>query len=273
MYRFALRPRWILSHLLVAAIVVGCVWAGFWQLRRLDDKRDALERYERRGTEEVVDVGALLAPDSTAEAVEAVALRRVTATGRYLAEDQVTVRNRSFEGAPGHWVITPLLLDDGSAVLVNRGWVPLAVVEDMGRVAPPDGEVAVDGLITESQVRGRLGAVDQGGSDVVDFARVDVELIGDRLDGPVLPAYVTLTGQEPPGGELPAPVAVVEPDEGPHFGYAVQWFIFASIAVIGYPLVLRRIAGDRATEEGPAAGPARRRSRHVPVDDDEPVGR
>lgn len=269
MYRFALRPRWILSHLLVAAIVLGCVWAGFWQLRRLDDKREAIDRYTQRSDMEVVDVGELLSVDSTESDVDAVALRSVTAAGTYLVEEQVTVRNRSLDGAPGHWVLTPLLLDDGTAVLVNRGWVPLAVLEDLATVDPPAGRVRVEGALTESQVRGRLGAVDAVDGGTVDFARVDVDLIAEQLDVPTLPAYLTLAAQDPAAGSLPAPVDVVEPDEGPHLGYAVQWFIFASIAAGGYPLILRRVARDRAAEDAAGTSTPRRpvRRSKVPVDD------
>jgi surfeit locus 1 family protein len=268
-YRFALRPRWILSHLLVAAIVLGCLWAGFWQLRRLDERRDAIDRYEARTAMEVAPVEDLLEVDSSDAAVAEVALRPATATGTYLADGEVTVRNRSLDGAPGHWVVTPLLLPDGTAVLVNRGWVPLAVVDDLTTVAPPDGEVVVRGTLSEPQERGRLGAVDEGGEDVVDFARVDVDLIAERLDVPALPAYLTLDAQDPPQAELPVPVDVVDPEEGPHLGYAVQWFIFAAIAAGGYPLILRRVAGDRAAEEadGDTSTRRRRRPSPVPVDD------
>ena len=273
MYRFALRPRWILSHLLVAAIVIGCVWAGFWQLRRLDDKREAIDRYEARSEMAVAPVSELLDVDSTDELVESVALRPATASGTYLLDEQVTVRNRSLDGAPGHWVITPLLLDDGTVLLVNRGWVPLAVLEDLTRADPPSTRVRVQGAVTESQVRGRLGAVDAVDGETVDFARADVDLIAEQLDRPTLPAYLTLVAQEPAAAEFPVPVDVVEPDEGPHLGYAVQWFIFATIAAGGYPLILRRVARDRAAEQRAEQGPGsidpprRARSSKVPVDD------
>ena len=60
--RFLLRPRWLLSHLFVVALVVAMVGLGFWQLRRLDEKRDRNELIESRREQPVVPVGALLAP-------------------------------------------------------------------------------------------------------------------------------------------------------------------------------------------------------------------
>jgi surfeit locus 1 family protein len=267
-YRFALRPRWILSHLLVVAIVGGCVWAGLWQLRRLDEKREVIDRYETRSAMEVAPVEELVGLDSDDAAVAAVALRPVRATGEYLLDEQVTVRNRSYESAPGHWVLTPLLLDDGTAVVVNRGWVPLSVVEDLSRADPPAGRVTVAGALTPSQERGRLGATDAAGGRLVDLARADIERIATQMDVPVLPAYITLAVQDPPAGGVPTPVEPVAVDEGPHLGYSVQWFIFAAIAAGGYPLILRRVARDRAAEESDPERPRpRRRSAAVPVDD------
>ena len=66
--------------------------------------------------------------------------------------------------------------------------------------------------------------------------------------------WVQLTSSSPAqaGGEpevLPLPTL----DEGPHLSYAIQWFIFSTIAVVGYPLILRRKArdGDRPDDVAP----------------------
>lgn len=278
MYRFALRPVWILSHLFAIGLAVACVAAGLWQLDRLDQKRDAIDRFEQRGAEPVVPVQDLVAPDADTEAIDAVELRPVSATGTYLRDEQVTVANRTYEGAPGYWVLTPLELSDGTGVVVNRGWVPLSVLESddaLAQVDPPEGEVTVVGTVTATQTRGRFGAADPDEGHLDEMARADVERIDAQVDLDLLPAYVTLAAQEPaqPGGS-PVPVEPAPPDEGPHRGYAVQWFIFATIAAGGYPLVLRKVARDKEAErraiaagEPPPDRRRRRTSRHVPVDD------
>ncbi|MBK5222582.1 MAG: SURF1 family protein [Acidimicrobiia bacterium] len=272
MYRFALRPRWILSHLLVIAIVAACAVAGFWQLDRLDQKRDVIDRFEERSTMQPVAPAALLSPDSSEAEVDDVDLRAVELTGTYLVDDEVIVRNRTLNGSPGYWVLTPLVGDDGVGVVVNRGWVPLSVGQADGGLAdaaPPAGRVTVRGTLAATQERGSLGSVDPDEGTLDELARADVGRIAAQIDVPVLPAYVTLSAQVPAPGPIPVPVEPIEPDEGPHQGYAVQWFIFASIAAGGYPLILRKVARDKALEEPDErpAGGGSRRSRLVPVED------
>ena len=144
-YRFLLRPGWLLTHVLVLVAVVVMVNLGFWQLSRLDEKRDRNDLVVARQDEPAVPVEEVLSPESSEAEVEDLVYRPVTATGTYLVEEQVLVRNRSYEGAPGSWVLTPLLLDDGTAVVVSRGWVPIE--SDLDRSAPPTGEDTVEGFV------------------------------------------------------------------------------------------------------------------------------
>ncbi len=268
MYRFVVRPRWILSHLLAIGIVVGCVVAGLWQYDRLETRRANNDLQAARTELPLVPVSELVSVGSTDEDVEDVALRSVEVTGTYRVEDQVTVANRSYEGAPGYWVLTPLVTSDGTAVVINRGWVPMSVGdgERIVEADPPDGQVTVVGSLMESQRRGSTGPVDPDEGRLTRLARADIDRLGAQLDYPVLPAYVSLSGQAPDQGTMPVPVEPVEVGEGPHLGYTFQWFTFAVIAAFGYPMVLRKVAHERAAEER-GEPPARRRSSAVPVDD------
>ena len=91
-YRFALRPKWILSHIFVLALVVAMISAGFWQLRRLDEKRERNERIETRTAQPVVPVEDLMGVGNTdTDGVGEVEYRRVEAVGEYLLDDQVLV--------------------------------------------------------------------------------------------------------------------------------------------------------------------------------------
>jgi surfeit locus 1 family protein len=216
MWRFLWRPRWLFSHLLVLALIVTLVNLGFWQLRRLD---------ERRGLNRIVAARLADAPVPIEDVADPATdrFRRVVVDGT--VEDTVVVNNRSLDGSPGLWNVVVVGLGGGHHVLVNRGFI--AAGELPGQV--PD--VHVEGYLVS---RDRLDR----------SARIDLDPALDR-DG-VLPVLVQ---QMSPAPQAPL-FAVAPPDlgEGPHLGYAVQWFIFATIAVVGYPIILRRVARERRDE-------------------------
>lgn len=256
-YRFALRPRWILSHLFVLALVVAMASAGFWQLDRLQEKKDRNARVEARTAEEVVAVETLTAPGAYDEA-DGLEFRRVTATGTYRADQEVLVRSRSRDGAPGSWVLTPLALADGTEVAVNRGWISnsgqLEAVPE--RYAAPGGEVTVTGLVRRTETRGSFGPTDPSEGTLRNLARADVERLDEQVPEDLLPVYVQLEEQDPAGarGARPTPVPIPALDEGPHLSYAVQWAIFTTVALVGYPLILRRRAREIARGDGDEPG-------------------
>src|SRR5262249_2601328 len=123
MLRQFLTPRKIARHLFVLLIVLGCVWAGLWQLSRLhwqqrfDHSVAARLRAPTGPVEGVVPKGSTAAPD-------AFPYRHVTATGTYDTAHELIWLARARSDVNGNDVLTPLVLADGRAVLVDRGWVP-----------------------------------------------------------------------------------------------------------------------------------------------------
>jgi cytochrome oxidase assembly protein ShyY1 len=186
------------------------------------------------------------------DAVEAVLYRDVDAVGTYLDEDTVVVENRSYNGASGGWVLTPLELREGLAVVVNRGFIGFTHAGTIEAPPAPSGEVRVEGLVFPSQQRGSFGAIDPDEGELEVLARVDLDRFDAQVDDDLLPAYIQLVSSDPVeperSPEEPQLVALGPPDvgEGPHLSYAVQWFTFTTIAVVGYVLVLRRAARDEA---------------------------
>ena len=267
MYRFLLKPRWVLSHIFVLACVVAFVSLGLWQLRRLDERKALNAQVEAAEAMAPVPVGELVAdgPAADGAAVDAVEYRPVTVTGTYRTDQQVLVANRSNGGAPGYWVLTPVEQSDGTAVVVNRGWVPNSYDEagPWTDFDPPSGPVTVAGMVRAPQVRASGGLVtgpkDPESGVLRVLARVDVARLAQQVPEPVLPLYVMLTAQQPvQGGSLPAPVPAPTLDEGPHLNYAGQWFIFTLLTLVVYPLLLRRVArrrlqGDPDDELDPVA--------------------
>lgn len=242
MYRFALRPRWILSHIVVALVVVAFVNLGLWQLRRLDEKRAENELIRSRSELPPTDVSELATVEDPVEVGAGLDFRSATATGAYLSES-VLVRSRSMDGRPGFWVLTPLDLGSGEGIIVNRGWVPFRERTDGSDVAfgTPGSRVTVSGIVRES-----VGGADPAGEDRATVDHVDVDWLDQQSELDLYPFFVQLEAQDPPPEGLPTILDPPAPGEGPHLGYAVQWFTFALIALCGYPLILRRVAGEQA---------------------------
>jgi cytochrome oxidase assembly protein ShyY1 len=258
-YRWALRPGWIASHLFVLACIVTFINLGFWQLRRLDERKAHNALIQSRETMVPVAIESLLGPGATQSQIDDNEFREVTVTGTYLPDDQVLIRNQTQDGAPGYYVATPIELANGDAVVVNRGWIPIQTGDDLAAAkrspaddgfAPPSGRVTVTGLVAETDVQQGLAASDPPGTDKLPaMARIDVPRIQQGLgDQRLLPVYVNLQTQAPAQGVLPQALPAPVLDEGPHLNYAGQWFIFATLTCIVYPLLLRRTARNKEQE-------------------------
>lgn len=254
MYSFLRRPAWIVSHVLVVLLVAALVGLGFWQRSRWQEETAKKEQLEARAAEPPVDLDEVVPPGSGFGDVGSdLRFRRVTVTGTYDEAAEVAVLNRSDRGAPGAWVLTPLVRADGTAVAVVRGWIPY---DPAGQdppfpdSLPPEGEVTVTGNVQLTQRRGSFGPVDDSEGRLAALARVDLERFGRQLDMDLAPVWVLLDEQDPPqSGELPRHVELLTEDPSQNFSYMVQWWVFAAIAAGGYPLVLRTVARSRARRE------------------------
>lgn len=239
MYLFLLRPRWILFHLLVVAAIVAMINFGFWQLRRLDERREFNALIEERYDAVPVPVDELLTPGTDPDDVS---WRPVTVAGTYLRDEGVLIVNRSQNGRAGVNTVVPLRLDDGRILLVNRGFVPLA--DETPRV--PGTEVEVTGRLRPSQER-RLGQLsDPSDGALREAQRLNLERLTPQFDGPVVPMYIDLIESVPAEvGGFPEPVIAPDLSEGNHLSYAAQWFIFSIAAGAGWVLAVRRSAQSR----------------------------
>jgi len=229
-YAFARRPRWLVAHVLVLALIVLFVNLGFWQLRRLDERRDRNALVESRTQSEPVDVNDL------PEDLDAARFQAVVASGVYDPDRTVAVRTTQ-DGVPGEWIFTVLDRDPDPDVVVLRGFSGTQPDGTLAEPAPPEGDVDVEGI-------------------AVPITRLEhtAETAVRRLveDGPtVAPVIVQAQSSEPPDApEVVAPVPVPDLGEGPHLNYAVQWFLFAAVACVGYPLLLRRQAREAPEAPG-----------------------
>lgn len=242
MYRFLLRPLWIVFHLVVASAIILMINLGLWQLDRLDERKtfnaQVIERSEQDplqlvGILDDIETGTLTPDDAE--------WLPVTASGSFLP-DQIVEFNQSQAGRAGENVLAALALDDGTTVVVNRGFIPLGFTVP----AAPATEVFITGLIRTSEVRDRGGLTDSSEGPVVEVRRIDIPLIARQLPGDVAPIYVQLVRSEPPVevGD-PEPITRPQLDSGPHLSYAIQWFVFALSVAIGWVLAVRRSLATR----------------------------
>jgi cytochrome oxidase assembly protein ShyY1 len=258
MHRSLLRPRWIVFHVLIAVLVVVMVSLGLWQLRRLDERQDRNTTVRERSELAAEPVTDWLDPASDAEAVAAAEWRPLSATGTFDDAATVLVRNRTLDGAAGYHVVTPLVLD-GEAVLVNRGFIPRGPATDAPTPPPaPDGTVTVVGRARPTQERGLFGPPDPGDGTLTEAHRIDIPRLAEQLPYPVLPAYLELVGISPdPGAGQPVLLPLPALDDGPHLSYAIQWFLFSVLAVVGWVLAVRHSAAKarerERTDEPPLA--------------------
>ncbi|MGZ8629833.1 MAG: SURF1 family cytochrome oxidase biogenesis protein [Actinomycetota bacterium] len=249
MLRFLRRPRWIGLTLFAIGVVVVCGRLGLWQLDRLEGRREFNDRYASGLAIEPIPFEDLLAARGP------LAYRRVTTTGRYDTAHEVILYGRSLEGQPGNHVLTPLLLADGRGVVVDRGWVPFELDEPpVAEAAPPGDDVEVEGILLAGQPGG-AGQVQAGEDRVTTVRTVDLDAIDRDVPYDLVPWFVQLQAQSPAAGELPVPEPPPELTEGPHLSYAFQWFAFATIAAVGYVILVRREVKDsRDVDAGADSG-------------------
>jgi surfeit locus 1 family protein len=243
-----------LAKLLAVAslVAVTCISLGIWQIARLH-QRQQFNAAVRAGLALPPAPVSTLLPDGTDP--EPVRYRRVEATGTYDTEHEFVLYGRTQNSQAGNHLLTPLLLADGHAILVDRGWVPLDIDEPGAPgAAPPSGDVDVEGVLLSSE-GGPPGAVGTADVPETTLPRADLATIQSQLPYPIAPDYLLLQRQTPdqPNG-LPQPSPLPELSDGPHLSYAIQWFMFASIAVTGFFVLVLREGRDPDSADDSALG-------------------
>lgn len=227
---FLLSRRWIGFALAVLVLAAICTRMGFWQLQKLDDRLASNEVVERHLAADPVPLADAL--DDRRSVTKGMEWTPVRVTGTYDVEHELTVKFTTRDSAPGVDVVTPLVQPDGTAVLVNRGWKQtLNTTKERPDVpAPPAGTVTVTGWLRpdsgadDSAVQPREGQVRAISSDALaSFVPYDLE-----------PGFLNLRVQDPAAGEQLALEPEPELGQGPHFFYALQWWFFGLLAIVGW---------------------------------------
>lgn len=235
---------------------------GFWQLRRLEARRASNALLAGRLAAAPVPFDSLPASPDSAR------YRRVRVSGRLDYAGEMAVAGRPRDGSPGVHLLTPLrMAGRDTAILVNRGWVYSpdgATVDLPGWRTDGDRSVpGADSLSPPASFTGIVRELPTGRPAAAPDPRrpylvrpLDRAAVAARLPYPVAPVYVVALPDDSeavPNADAPARIAQPSLDDGPHLGYAVQWFSFATVAVVGFAAFVRR--ERRGAKEPPVPGP------------------
>ncbi len=242
-----LQPRWVALSFFVVLFVPLAVYLGAWQFDRGDERdefnQDLLSQLtsQPRAIDDTVDLDSLetWAP--------------IVVSGKFDAATDILVRRRTQGGYSGYYVLTPFRIDEQALVLVNRGWLRAVGAAATNPVVPP----APTGTV-ELKARWRPAEISQGPvpTDLPPYqiVAIDPSQIADtypEVGSVISEGYLqSETAQQvedvisPEGansGITPLqPVNLPALSSGPHLGYAIQWLIFGSIAIVGWVILLKR---------------------------------
>ncbi|WP_050348603.1 SURF1 family cytochrome oxidase biogenesis protein [Arsenicicoccus sp. oral taxon 190] len=232
MIRTLLQPRWL--KLLAAAFVflLACIWLGQWQLGRYEHKQAKVHAIDRNYSAAPAPLRTLLPTPQTGVS-DATLWRQVTMTGTYDGSAPLLVRNRPRDGRRGYEVVWPLRLPDGTAILVDRGWLSAGegAAAQLPTVPPaPKGQVQVTGWL-------RWGETDLAKSPARgQLASINYTIAQEQVDAPLNHAYVVL-GSEGAVTAGDASTGLAAPpgpdrDEGwNNVSYFGQWWLFGLVAI------------------------------------------
>lgn len=220
----------IFATVMITAFVV----LGRWQLNRLEWRRGNNAIIARHEVAPVLPYAEVFDHPIT----DADAWQRVSVSGVYDTETQYQVRYRNFDDRRGIEVVTPLRLEDGRSILIDRGFIEVPTGQPIPDTLPPapEGEIDIVGYVRRNENGRDKATVPVNGQ----LRLINSTAIGGTLpEQDLLDGYISVLSSEPTQtGDL-IPLTPPKLTEGPHLSYALQWFAFTGIAVIGLVVLIR----------------------------------
>jgi surfeit locus 1 family protein len=229
---------------------------GIWQLDRLAQRRAFNARVQA-----VINEPALeLSGDALSADLYNMEYRQVVVTGEYDFTQQVALRNQIWQNQWGVHLLTPLhIAGTDQTILVDRGWIPgdsFEADQAAGRWAKYDepGVVSVKGVIRRAQAKPDFGSISDPtpapGQRLTAWNMANVDQISTQIPYHVLQQVYIQQAPSPEWTSMPyRSQPELDLSEGPHQGYAIQWFSFATILLLGYPFFVNR--EERASKKSP----------------------
>ncbi|WP_067672070.1 SURF1 family cytochrome oxidase biogenesis protein [Nocardia miyunensis] len=251
---FLLRPSWAILAVVVVAFAYLCFTVlAPWQLGKNISTSHRNNLIADSVDAAPVPVGQFLA-DPKAEDTE---WRRVTATGSYVPGSTVLERLQRLNDKPAYGVLSEFRLDDGRALLVDRGLVGAPDGSQLPSIAePPAGQQHIEGRVRKSEgvIPGKEPMTQDGYRQVYS---IDTTQLSTVLGAPLttIPTggaggYLQLSDDQP-GAFTPQPLPQL--DAGPYLSYGLQWIAFGVMAPLGLGYFVYAEIRERRRERATAS--------------------
>jgi surfeit locus 1 family protein len=240
-----LSRKWILATILVLIAAAVMVRLGIWQLDRLKQRRAFNARVEAQLNAPPLDLNAALASGQVPDLAN-MDYRTVLIHGTFDYSNEVALRNQVYNENIGVHLLTPFkLTGTDQSIVVDRGWIPLEEYTSGKEIQYQEtGELALQGQLRRSVETGTIwqkpDPTAAPGSRLDSLIYPNVSRIAAQSSYPLLPAYIQAS---PSANHTALPYRVIEQPElteGPHMNYAIQWFAFTIILLVGYPIFVKR---------------------------------
>lgn len=267
-FRLAFTRRWLGYLALAIVFALACVGLSKWQVDRTNEARTANQLVEHNFNSTPSPLASVLPTLTSYEASDE--WKQVAVSGTYLLAAELLARNRPLDGNPGFEVLTPLLLDNGTVFIVDRGYVPTGSRQDKPDSIPEPAAGRVTVVVRLQSSEPTLDGRSAGAGEV---ATINLPTVARLVGKPTFTrAYGLLVSENP--AAVTRPVAQPQPtlDEGLHISYAIQWILFGIMAFLGLAYAIRteyRVRNADDPEEKARAAQRRSRTLAKPRTDSE----
>jgi len=216
-------PNWLM--IILATLFIGLfLHLGFWQIQRASEKEKMVAAEQALAKREPVkwEAGEKLPKQ----------YQRIVLKGHYL-NNMFLLDNQHHLHQFGYDVLSPLILDDGSVVMVDRGWVAGdRASHSFPGIEIPDGLIKLHGsAYFPSKKQWVLGpSIEEKENKIIILEIIDSKLLSQVLQKKVYPFIIRLDKNDAYGFVREWAIVSMPPQR--HFGYALQWFAMALVILI-----------------------------------------
>ncbi len=248
--------KWIIATIVVVFATLVMVRLGFWQLDRLKWRQAFNAHYLAEISADPIYLNDGIDENQLLD----MEYRQAVVKGKYLFDEEIYLNNQVFNNQPGYFVFTPFLIDgQDKAIFVNRGWLPLDSFtnqeiewDKQDGIETLQGKIRID--IKEPDFKKNIGQENEQGK-IIFWNFINLNRADQQIREDLLPVYLDLT-EETQSSQI-YPVIVeneIEITQGPHLGYAIQWFFFALLLGGGYPFYVKKQTPDKEHSSGGSDG-------------------